>query len=240
MSLHPKLVFLLLSIIFGSCKTVSNEPQTKNVVTKPIAIKAFPKGIQSKTQENPPQPNVADSTFVNLGEYSQDFVYDMRYATAQNFLKSKVYDCAVCYLRLKTVKALMAANKDAMGQGYRIKLFDCYRPLDIQKRMWKIVPDPSYVADPSKGSVHNRGGAVDISLVDSNGNELDMGTDFDHFGPEAAISYERISSTAKQNRKKLRELMEKHGFTVLNSEWWHYNFSAASAEKVSNFKWDCP
>ena len=132
---------------------------------------------------------VNDTSFVNLKEYSSDFVYDMKYATKDNFLKAKVYDCAECYLRLKTAKALILANSKFMKLGYRIKIYDCYRPLDIQKKMWTLVSNPIYVANPSKGSIHNRGGAVDITLVDSNGKELDMGTPFDFFGPEASHNY---------------------------------------------------
>ena len=116
---------------------------------------------------------ITDTTFVNLKDYSTDFVYDMKYATTDNFLKAKVYDCAECFLRLKTVKTLVKANKEFIRKGYRIQLFDCYRPLDIQKRMWQIVSNPEYVADPAKGSIHNRGGAVDITLVDNNGVALD-------------------------------------------------------------------
>lgn len=93
---------------------------------------------------------IADTTFVNLKDYSADFVYDMKYATEDNFLKAKVYDCAECFLRLKTVKALVKANTKFIKNGYRIQLFDCYRPLDIQKRMWQIVSNPDYVADPPK------------------------------------------------------------------------------------------
>lgn len=180
-----------------------------------------------------------DSTFVNLKDYSQDFVYDMKYATEDNFLEAKVYDCAECYLRLKTVKALIEANKSFMMQGYKIKLLDCYRPLDIQKRMWKIVSNPKYVADPSKGSIHNRGGAVDITLVDLEGNELDMGTKFDYFGEEASHSYTNLDKKVIQNRKILRETMQKHNFKIFDSEWWHYNLSNASTFKLSNFKWEC-
>ena len=87
---------------------------------------------------------------------SDDFIYDMKYATNDNFLKSNVYDCAECFLRLKTVKALIMANDKFIKKGYKIKLFDCYRPLDIQKKMWALVPNPEYVADPAKGSIHNR------------------------------------------------------------------------------------
>ncbi|MFY0483544.1 M15 family metallopeptidase [Flavobacterium sp. PLA-1-15] len=182
---------------------------------------------------------IDDTTFVNLKDYSQDFVYDMRYATDDNFLKSKVYDCGECYLRLKTVKALVEANKNFMEKGYRIKIYDCYRPLDIQKRMWKIVSNPNYVANPAKGSIHNRGGAVDITLVDSTGNELDMGTDFDHFGIESSHNYKKLDRKVIQNRKLLKRIMQKHNFKIFESEWWHYNLKNASADKLSNFKWQC-
>ena len=185
------------------------------------------------------EPVVNDTTFVNIKDYSPDFVYDMKYATADNFLKAKVYDCAECFLRLKTVKAIVKANAVFMKKGYKIKFFDCYRPLDIQKKMWQIVSNPSYVADPAKGSIHNRGGAVDITLVDSNGKELDMGTSFDHFGIEASHNYAQLSKKVKANRKMLKKVMIENGFNSFDSEWWHYNLKSALTDKVSNAKWKC-
>ena len=182
---------------------------------------------------------INDSTFVNLKQYSSDFLYDMKYATEDNFLKAKVYDCAECYLRLKTVKALIAANADFEKLGYTIKIFDCYRPLSIQKRMWEIVSNPIYVANPAKGSIHNRGGAVDIILVDADGNELDFGTGFDFFGKEATHSYNKLSKKIRNNRKLLRKIMEQNGFKALASEWWHYDFAGALGDPVSNFNWKC-
>lgn len=182
---------------------------------------------------------ISDTTFVNLKDYSADFVYDMKYATTDNFLKAKVYDCAECFLRLKTVKALIKANKEFIRKGYRIQLFDCYRPLDIQKRMWQIVSNPEYVADPAKGSIHNRGGAVDITLVDSKGVALDMGTPFDFFGPEAGHHFENLSAEVKQNRIFLKQIMQENGFVSFDSEWWHYNLQNASKDKLSNTKWKC-
>lgn len=182
---------------------------------------------------------VNDTTFVNLKDYSKDFVYDMKYATSDNFLKAKVYDCAECFLRLKTVKAMLNANAEFIKKGYKIKIFDCYRPLDIQKRMWKIVPNPEYVANPSKGSIHNRGGAVDITLVDSNGVALDMGTTFDFFGIEASHNYQNLSQEIKSNREVLKTIMIQNGFNSLDSEWWHYNLKSALNDKVSNAKWKC-
>ena len=182
---------------------------------------------------------INDTTFVNLKDYSKDFVYDMKYATSDNFLKAKVYDCAECFLRLKTVKALINANTEFIKKGYKIKLFDCYRPLDIQKRMWKIVPNPDYVANPSKGSIHNRGGAVDITLVDTNGKELDMGTAFDFFGIEASHNYDNLSQEIKSNRELLKNIMIQNGFNPINSEWWHYNLKSALNDSVSNTNWKC-
>ena len=161
------------------------------------------------------QTIVNDTTFVNLKNYSNDFVYDMKYATSDNFLKAKVYDCAECFLRFKTVKALIEANDSFIKLGYKIKLFDCYRPLDIQKKMWKIVPNPSYVADPSKGSIHNRGGAVDITLVDVNGKELEMGTPFDFFGIEASHNYPNLSKEIKDNRELLKKVMMEQNHSLL-------------------------
>ena len=182
---------------------------------------------------------INDTTFVNLKDYSRDFLYDMKYATTDNFLKAKVYDCAECFLRLKTIKALVEANKKFISIGYKIKIFDCYRPLDIQKKMWEIVPNPEYVANPVKGSIHNRGGAVDITLVDNNEKELNMGTPFDYFGTEASHNYLNVSQEVKTNRELLKRVMNKYGFNSFDSEWWHYNLRAALKDKVSNSKWDC-
>ena len=182
---------------------------------------------------------VNDTTFVNLKDYSKDFFYDMKYATSDNFLKAKVYDCAECFLRLKTVKAMIEANTEFMKKGYKIKIFDCYRPLDIQKRMWKIVPNPEYVANPIKGSIHNRGGAVDITLVDTNGKTLNMGTTFDFFGIEASHNYQNLSQEIKSNRQLLKTIMIQNGFNSLESEWWHYNLISALNDEVSNAKWEC-
>jgi zinc D-Ala-D-Ala dipeptidase len=182
---------------------------------------------------------IADTTFVNLRDYSKDFVYDMKYATDDNFLKAKVYDCAECYLRFKTVKALVEANQKFIKRGYRIKLFDCYRPLDIQKKMWTIVSNPDYVADPKKGSIHNRGGAVDVTLVDASGIELDMGTTFDFFGIEASHDYDQLSDEVKKNRRLLRRYMTRSGFRIFESEWWHYNLKRTKSDGLSNFKWNC-
>jgi D-alanyl-D-alanine dipeptidase len=137
------------------------------------------------------------------------------------------------------VKALVKANEIFMQQGLRIKLYDCYRPLDIQKKMWAIVSNPKYVADPAKGSIHNRGGAVDITLVDKEGKELEMGTAFDFFGIEASHDYLKLPQKVKENRQLLKTIMIANEFSSFDSEWWHYNLKAGLQDKVSNQKWEC-
>ncbi|RKS03244.1 M15 family metallopeptidase [Flavobacterium sp. 102] len=180
-----------------------------------------------------------DNAFVNLKNYSNDFVFEMKYATSDNFLKEKVYPCGECFLRVKTVKSLLEANKTFLAKGFKIKLYDCYRPIAIQKKMWQIVPNPTYVANPKKGSIHNKGGAVDITLVDSLGIELNMGTLFDFFGEEASHNYLNLSEEILANRKFLKEIMLQHNFKSFDSEWWHYNLNNSSDDKVSNQKWRC-
>ncbi len=207
-----------------------------SVLTFILSCKSQNQILNSNSQN---QPILNDTSLVHLKDYSKDFEYDLKYATSDNFLKAKVYDCPACFLRLKTVKALIEANKEFVKKGYKIKIFDCYRPLTIQKKMWELVPNPAYVADPSKGSIHNRGGAVDITLVDIKGKELDMGTPFDFFGIEASHNYSDVSLEVKQNRALLKNTMLKNGFKSFESEWWHYNLKTAMNDKISDIKWHC-
>lgn len=195
--------------------------------------------IEQPKKVIPPLSSLPDTLFVRLADYSQGFAYDLRYATENNFLKEKVYDCAECYTRVKTAKALLAANAEFKKSVVKIKFFDCYRPNSVQYKMWEIVPNPQYVANPKKGSIHNKGGAVDITLETLDGEELDMGTDFDFFGKRAYHDMMDLPQLILDNRKLLKETMERHGFWSIRTEWWHYNLSAASNDAVANFKWDC-
>lgn len=179
------------------------------------------------------------SDFVRLKDLSSDFVYELKYATPDNFLKQAVYDCGECYLRKSTAEALVKANKAFIQLGYRIKLFDCYRPLSVQKKMWKILPGTHYVANPAKGSKHNRGAAVDLTLVDAQGKELNMGTPFDFFGKEAHHTYTQHSKEVLENRKLLKETLNKYNFKSIYSEWWHYEYRPEMQSKVENFEWQC-
>ena len=147
----------------------------------------------------------------------------MRYATADNFTKSVLYPVNRCLLRRAVAKRLSLVQTDLARQGLGLKLWDCYRPLDIQKKLWALVPDPRYVADPKKGSRHNRGAAVDATLVDGAGGELEMPTRYDDFSPSAHRDYAGASPAALRNRQTLESAMLRHGFLGLPTEWWHFD-----------------
>lgn len=236
------LVLILFLCLFFACKP-KKEVQNKGVETEVrkdkinIDTLKAEKTIQKRTFKN--FDGLADTTFVRLADFSDGFAFDMRYATENNFLNAKVYDCAECYTRVKTAKALLAANADFKKNGVKIKFYDCYRPNAVQHKMWAIVPNPQYVANPVKGSIHNKGGAVDITLVTLDGEELDMGTDFDFFGKRAYHDNLDLPQAILDNRKLLKETMERFGFWSIRTEWWHYNLSAASNDKVADFKWEC-
>lgn len=233
-------IFSIICFLFTACK------KEVHVVEKSAIIKKSYDTIQLETDspsiEKAPKLNIEelnDSTFVNLRDIDSTFIYDLKYATLDNFLKEKVYDCDDCLLRYATIKKLLKAHNEFKKLGYKIKFFDCYRPLSIQRKMWGIYPDKRYVADPKKGSNHNRGTAVDITLVDSLGGELEMGTDFDHFGNKAHHAYPHLPKQTLENRKLLKSVMESHGFWSITSEWWHYNLNGSYKYKVSDFKTEC-
>lgn len=169
---------------------------------------------------------------------AQDIQNRMAYADTANFMRQKIYPCARCFLRPEVAKALEEANTIAKEKGYRLVIYDCYRPYGYQKVMYDIVNDPRYVAPPGKGSNHNRGRAIDLSLADENGNLLDMGTPFDDFTILSHYGADNLSREAKKNRKTLRNIMKRAGFTPYNNEWWHFDYKKQYYE-TSDFRWEC-
>ena len=181
------------------------------------------------------------NNFVDLKDYDKNFKYDIRYATSNNFLKEAIYDCEKCLLLPEVAQALTKASYYFCDLGYQIKIFDCYRPLSAQKKMWKIYPNPRYVANPyTKKSVHNRAAAVDLTLVDFNGKQLDMGTTYDFFGKKAHQDFKDLPADVLKNRKLLREGLEKFGFHIIRTEWWHYDYGKAYAYPVFDIDFICP
>lgn len=161
---------------------------------------------------------------VELNKVIPDVVLDIRYATTNNFVGEVLYPSARCFLVKDAALALKEVQQDLMKQGYKLKVYDGYRPLSVQKRMWEILPDSRYVADPKDGSRHNRGYAVDVSLLDIDGNAVLMPTEFDEFSEKAHSYYMDIPEEAKKHRKILRDAMEKQEFTGIDTEWWHFDY----------------
>jgi D-alanyl-D-alanine dipeptidase len=153
----------------------------------------------------------------------QTLVEDLRYATPDNFLKRAVYRDGQCRLRPTTARKLAAAQRllHERRPGSRLKVWDCYRPRDVQWEMWRIMPDPKYVADPRKGSRHNTGSAVDLTIVDAAGREVEMPTGFDDFS-RSAWAEARTTPAAAGNRALLRAIMLEAGFVPIRTEWWHF------------------
>jgi zinc D-Ala-D-Ala dipeptidase len=150
---------------------------------------------------------------------------DIRYATPENFMKKQLYPVAKAYLRAPAAEALRNVQADLARENLGIKVFDAYRPYRVTVAMWEPIRNPDYVADPKKGSRHNRGAAVDVTLIDlRTGNELAMPTPYDDFTPRAAHAFADLPADVVANRTKLREVMTRHGFEPLPSEWWHFDF----------------
>jgi D-alanyl-D-alanine dipeptidase len=160
---------------------------------------------------------------------------DVRYATENNFMKKVLYPVAKSYLRAPAARALGEVQRELATRGIGIKVFDAYRPYHVTEAMWEPIKNPDYVADPAKGSRHNRGAAVDLTLIDlKTGNELPMPTPYDDFTSRAHHDFNDLPADALANRALLREVMTKHGFEPLPSEWWHYDFAGWQRFELMN------
>jgi D-alanyl-D-alanine dipeptidase len=180
-----------------------------------------------------------DDTLVDITLFSDEFILDIKYARKDNFMDTVLYPCAKCLLRYEVIKDLLKAQSAFKSLGYRIKLFDCYRPLSVQKIMWKKMPVVGLVADPSTGSRHNRGSAIDLTLTDSDGNELDMGSHHDDMSVKGRTFYKNLPEEVIQNRMMLRTVMESCKFKGINSEWWHFSHICGPKYKVEDIPFNC-
>ena len=159
---------------------------------------------------------------IKITEEEYNIELEIAYATSNNITGRPIYKKAECYLHVEAAKLLKKAISYAAGLGYRIKIFDAYRPTEAQFVLWEDNPDPKFLSNPHTGSPHSRGVAIDLTLIDSDGNELDMGTGFDDFTPKSYHSNTEISSEAQQNRRILLGIMTAAGWDWYDNEWWHY------------------
>jgi zinc D-Ala-D-Ala dipeptidase len=172
---------------------------------------------------------------VELKSRIPGIVYDLRYATVNNFMRRLMYPAGTCntYLRLPAVKALEKVQQDLNTKGLGLKIFDAYRPYAVTVKFWELVKDERYVANPSKGSGHNRGIAVDLTIINlQTGKALDMGTGFDNFSDTAHHTYTQLPEEVLQNRELLKSTMGKYGFNAYADEWWHYSIPNSSKFEI--------
>jgi len=166
-----------------------------------------------------------NNELVNLESFIPGLLIDIRYATNNNFTGEKIYNLARAYARRPVAEALKKIQADLKMKGLALKIYDGYRPYSATVKFYETYHDTTYVASPYKGSRHNRGCALDLTIIDiKTGNELPMPTGYDSFKKEAWPTTPVADPVIRKNRQTLIEAMEKHGFKVNASEWWHFDF----------------
>lgn len=161
-------------------------------------------------------------SLVEIAPARHGVLIDIAYATSDNFTGRPVYARAGCYLNAAAEPLLKEAVRLAAVQGLRLRIFDAFRPAEAQWVLWNHSPDPDFLADPRRGSPHSRGVAVDLTLVDGNGDDLPMGTPFDLFSPLSHHGNADVPAEAQRNRLLLMGLMTTAGWDFYRKEWWHY------------------
>lgn len=167
----------------------------------------------------------SDKELIDLEKSIPGLVLDIRYATTNNFTGEKIYNIAKAYARKPLAEALKKIQSQLEPLGLGIKIFDAYRPYKATVKFYEVYHDTTYVASPYRGSRHNRGCALDLTLVDlKSGKELKMPTEYDSFRKEAWPTTPVSDPEMRRNRSTLISVMEKNGFKVNSSEWWHFDF----------------
>jgi len=166
---------------------------------------------------------------VRLLDVDKDFIIDLKYATTDNFTKEKIYNSGECYIHKNTAVILIKAKDIFHKDGYRVKVWDAYRPIRAQARFWRLLPNNEFVARPPDmdnlkefKTNHMNGLCVDITLTDMEGTELVMPSKFDEFSPKASLSCPEISWEGRENAQYMKGIMESVGFTAYEGEWWHF------------------
>ena len=220
------LIGLTIGVIFyGRYQTVQRKEEKKVEQEKETSIER-----ESRQAEQLPEqlPEPADTDFVRIMDYIPDIAIDLKYATADNFTGTVIYDFNDAYLRYGTVKKLAVAQEKLKSMGYRIKIWDAYRPFSAQEKLWQVCPNPRYVANPANGmKAHNLGGTIDMTIVTLDGEEVEMPTGFDDFSLKADRDYSDVSETAATNAMMLEQVMTECGFKGYQGEWWDYSDTTA-------------
>lgn len=229
------LMFLLCLMLLSGCAGMKEpEPGTEPTVPVTEAVTGAPTQVPTEatacpTVIGPTEPAVlpepGDEEIVRILDYLPAVREDLAYAGTENFTGQQIYHFYNAYLRYGTVKKLAAVSEELAGEGLGLLIWDGFRPVSAQEKLWEICPDEKYVSHPVTGSrSHCRGSAVDVTLFDlETGEMLEMPTGFDDFSALADRDYSDCTDTAAANAQKLEDVMTKHGFKGYRAEWWHYS-----------------
>lgn len=234
-ALAALLVFLVLPGCGQTAWPNSTEPSELPATTAPAAASTAPAETENADLLPLPAHQPEETDLVRVVDYIPGIRQELPYATERNFTGQVIYSFSDGYLRYGTVKKLAAVQEELEQQGLSLKIWDGFRPVAAQWKLWEICPDPTYVSDPTRGySSHSRGNTVDITLTDQAGVELEMPTGFDDFTPLADRDYSDCAETAAENGIFLQNIMEKHGFSGYFGEWWHFS-DTTSYDVAENF-----
>jgi len=208
------IVFFLLSLSLHSCAQ-KNEQNPYG-----LTIINDYRNYKKAYQKNP------NDELVEIKKAIPSIVLDIRYATKNNFMQEVMYKQARAFARKPVVEQLKKIQAILNKQGYGLKIFDAYRPYAITLAFYEKASDKNFVANPAKGSKHNRGCAVDLTIIDlRTGKDVPMPTPYDSFAPEASPHYEKLPAAVIKNRDFLIATMQANGFRVIYNEWWHFDFN---------------
>ena len=234
---RPLLFLLLFSSLLCTC---DRAPVAANTSNSAAVLSSFPMEEPPPPPPPPPAYDYDTMEWTEMIRLDSTIRLDLRYATDSNFMEQVIYDCGRCFYRPQVARALAQVHSELKQQGLGLKMFDCYRPGPYQQRLWDVLPDPRYVANPKRGSLHSRGAAADLTVVRlDTGEELDMGTGYDFFGERAYTTTTDLPAEVLANRKLFQEAMRRHGFLTIRTEWWHFNF-AGPRLPLSDWVWNCP
>lgn len=206
------LIFLFLLLLSAESRAQQTNPYGLIVINDMVSYRSSIKADKNKE-------------LVEINKHIPTIRLDIRYAGRNNFAKQAVYRQARAFARLPVAEALKNVQKELKKSGLGLKIYDGYRPYSVTEKFFAIASDKSFVANPKDGSRHNRGCAIDLTLINlRTGKELEMPTPYDSFASEAASDFMDLPSGIIKNRELLRTVMEKNGFRVLNNEWWHFDF----------------
>lgn len=208
-----------ISLFLVTAFLLQNPIAEKKTPPKPLKVISSFTAYQKAYQRNPNQE------LLELKKEIPGIVLDIRYATNNNFMKLAIYKQARAFARKPVVMQLKKVQAVLAKKGYALKIYDAYRPYTATKTLYIKASNKNFVANPKVGSRHNRGCAIDLTLINlKTGKELDMPTPYDSFSPKAAANYNNLPASTLKNRDLLIQVMQSHGFRVMSNEWWHFDF----------------